>query len=344
MSDKNHYVALGVEKNASQDDIKKAYRKLAVQYHPDKGGDENKFKEISLAYDVLGTPQKKHDYDRTQNPQNRGREQMNHPFDTFFSMNNFFNERQTSSQNQRQPVRKQFHQKLDITLTEAFTGCKKRINIDCEEECKCFTTTMCTNCKGEKTVEQKIVRQMGNTRFVQSATVICSSCSGSGRTKKASNENITCGLCNDSFVKKSNSTLEVRLDQKTFNDFTTKIPYPKNKNNDLCIDVHIVFPPFFSKENNDLIYTKEVTLFQVLLGVEFDIDHPSGKKIAINYKKSEEIIRPETSITYPGEGVGSNSNLIVKFKIRFPKRNLLPADDEMFKEQISELFLKYFIL
>jgi DnaJ-class molecular chaperone len=347
MSGKNHYEALGVEKNSSQDEIRKAYRKLAVQHHPDKGGNENRFKEISEAYDVLGAPQKKQEYDRSHNPHtfhNRGPQQMNNPFDTFFSMNNFFNHPQRS--NPQNEPRKQFHQKLDITLTEAFTGCKKRIDINCEEECECYTKTVCTNCKGKKTVEQTVVRQMGNTKFVQSATVICSSCSGSGFIKKKTNEN-TCSLCNGSFIKKSVSTLEVRLEAKTFNDFTTKIPYPKNKNNDLHINVHIIFPPFFSKENNDLIYTKEITLFQVLLGVEFEIDHPSGKKIPVNYKNREEIIRPETSITFPGEGVGVNSNLIVKFKIKFPKRKsakLSKTDDDIFKEQISELFEKYFNL
>jgi DnaJ family protein A protein 2 len=340
MSGKNHYQALGVEQNSSQDEIKKAYRKLAVQHHPDKGGNENKFKEISEAYDILGTPQKKQDYDRSQNP-NRG-QQMNNPFDTFFSMNNFFSHSQRT--NPQTEARKQIHQTLNVTLIEAFTGCKKRINIDCEEDCECYTKNVCPNCKGKKTVEQTVVRQMGNTKFVQTATVICPSCFGSGIIKKKNNENI-CSICNGSFIKKSTSTLEVRLEAKTFNDFTTKIPYPKNKNNDLFINVHIVFPPFFSKENNDLIYTKNITLFEVLLGFKFEIDHPSGKKIAIDYKNREDIIRPESFLIFPGEGVGVNSNLIVKFNIKFPTRNsvkLSKTDDDLFKEQLSQLFEKYF--
>ena len=59
----NLYDILGVQKNASQDDIKKAYKKLAIQNHPDKGGDEKKFQEISNAYDVLGDQKKRQDYD-----------------------------------------------------------------------------------------------------------------------------------------------------------------------------------------------------------------------------------------------------------------------------------------
>ena len=59
----NLYQVLGLEKSASADDIKRAYKKLAVQNHPDKGGDEKKFQEISNAYDVLSDPKKNQDYD-----------------------------------------------------------------------------------------------------------------------------------------------------------------------------------------------------------------------------------------------------------------------------------------
>lgn len=61
---KDYYQILGVSKNASQDEIKKAYRKLAMQYHPDRGGDQQKFKEINEAYQVLSDPQKKSRYDQ----------------------------------------------------------------------------------------------------------------------------------------------------------------------------------------------------------------------------------------------------------------------------------------
>ena len=60
----SHYATLGVDKTATQSEIKKAYRKLCVIHHPDKGGDENKFKEIADAYAVIGDEQKRQQYDR----------------------------------------------------------------------------------------------------------------------------------------------------------------------------------------------------------------------------------------------------------------------------------------
>jgi DnaJ-class molecular chaperone len=65
----DYYTTLGIGKNASQDEIKKAYRKMAAQHHPDKGGDTAKFQEVQKAYETLSDPQKKHQYD---NPQPQG--------------------------------------------------------------------------------------------------------------------------------------------------------------------------------------------------------------------------------------------------------------------------------
>ena len=64
----NHYETLGVDKNATQDELKKAYRKLSKEHHPDKGGDEEKFKEISEAYSVLSDPEKRKEFDLQYQP------------------------------------------------------------------------------------------------------------------------------------------------------------------------------------------------------------------------------------------------------------------------------------
>ena len=89
MNQENFYNVLGVSETATQDEIKKAYRKLAVEHHPDKGGSEDKFKTIAQAYDILGDEDKRKQYDnRRQNPFNGGF----NPFEDLFG-NSFYTSR-----------------------------------------------------------------------------------------------------------------------------------------------------------------------------------------------------------------------------------------------------------
>lgn len=121
----DHYATLGVAKNATADEIKKAYRKLASQHHPDKGGDKVKFQEVQTAYDVLSDPEKKKQYDNPSRPfqfQDFGSDNIN--------LNDIFN---TIFQHQR--GHQQFHKQLyrtqiDITLHEAYNGINKLLELN----------------------------------------------------------------------------------------------------------------------------------------------------------------------------------------------------------------------
>ena len=111
---KDHYSTLGVSKNATQDEIKAAYRKLAKQHHPDLGGDADKFKSINEAYDVLGDTAKRAEYDK---PQSRFEQHFNDPFtngtfgDDFFSI--FMN---AAGMPGRQPHNNNLRMVIDVTL------------------------------------------------------------------------------------------------------------------------------------------------------------------------------------------------------------------------------------
>ena len=83
---KNYYHILGISKNANLTQIKKAYRKLALKHHPDRGGDENKFKEISEAYEVLSDQNKKRQYDRNHNTHNFSNSFNSNPMNMFNQM------------------------------------------------------------------------------------------------------------------------------------------------------------------------------------------------------------------------------------------------------------------
>lgn len=116
---KNYYDVLGLDKNASQDDIKKAYRNLSKKYHPDRnGGDDSKFKELNDAYDVLGNEEKRKAYD---NP---------NPFGGFHG---FGGDRggftwSWNSHNSR-PMPQNIEVHIEISLTEAYYGCNKNVRI-----------------------------------------------------------------------------------------------------------------------------------------------------------------------------------------------------------------------
>ena len=124
----DHYQTLGVAKNASPDDIKKAYRKLASQHHPDKGGDTAKFQEIQIAYDILSDPQKRQQYD---NPMPQGNPFGGFPggapggFNFNFNGTDFndifgqvFQQHHQRQQNQQQSFRTSVH----ITLEQSYSG------------------------------------------------------------------------------------------------------------------------------------------------------------------------------------------------------------------------------
>lgn len=123
----DHYTTLGVAKNATPDEIKKAYRKLASQHHPDKGGDTHKFQEIQTAYDTLIDPDKRQQYD---NPQPQGFPGGFGFHSQHFDLNDLFGQ-VFRDHNGPRGVRKQvFRTKVDITLQDAYHGTNKILELN----------------------------------------------------------------------------------------------------------------------------------------------------------------------------------------------------------------------
>ena len=119
----DHYNTLGVAKNATPDEIKKAYRKLASQHHPDKGGDKAKFQDIQAAYDTLSSPEKRQQYD---NPMPQGFHHqggMPQGFENIFSqMFGGGNPFDPFNQRRQQPQQQVFRTTINISLEQAFNG------------------------------------------------------------------------------------------------------------------------------------------------------------------------------------------------------------------------------
>lgn len=126
----DHYITLGVDKNATQDEIKKSYRKLASQHHPDKGGNTAKFQEIQTAYDILSDPEKRQQYDNPRPQFNFNQGGIPPGFEDIFSSvfggNSFFD---NINRSRSQARNRTLSLQTQISLEEAFSGKEMMVNI-----------------------------------------------------------------------------------------------------------------------------------------------------------------------------------------------------------------------
>jgi molecular chaperone DnaJ len=253
----NYYETLGVSKDSTQDDIKKAYRKLSIKYHPDKeGGDEERFKTISEAYNTIGDKDKRTKYD-TQGQQ-RGFD--GDPFDAF---SQFFNNqgKRRRQQQQQQPVRmrgKDLKINLTITLEETYWGEEKELKY----RKKISNGRKCPQCNGRGIIMQTI----GSAFFRQMVNVTCPACAGCGflnggdvieRTLKFT---IPRGIDSGHFMKKNGGG------DDTFNGIS----------GDLLIVINVEGTEDRKKEGMNYIYLKKVNPIECILGVDLTVPHFEG--------------------------------------------------------------------
>lgn len=193
MAKRDFYEILGVGKNASTDEIKKAYRKVAIQYHPDKNPGnkeaEEKFKEAAEAYEVLSNPEKRAQYDRFGHAKmgggGYGQGHMNmddifsqfgdifgggSPFDSFFGGGGGSRRRQRKGSNLRI--------KLKLSLEEIASGVEKKIKVNRLTQAEGVTFKNCTTCNGTGQTRKVVNTMLG--QMVSSST--CPACNGMGQT------------------------------------------------------------------------------------------------------------------------------------------------------------------
>jgi len=306
------YDALGVHHDASFDEIKKVYRKMAVEHHPDKGGDEAKFKQIGEAYSTLSNPQKRHEYDM----------ELNAPrFDQMFNEDVFANGFMGSFFRPNKPPQQktQIVKTVQLSMKEAYTGCKKIVEVECSNVCDC--SVECKECHGVGTVNKMKVAQMGQNRIMQTFTETCGMCKGA----KVNVTNNDCSACNN--TRKQNKTVRVTLNipERSFSDIKSVMKHPTRSNLDIIINVKINFMSGYSRQNNDLLYTKEIALVDAILGNVFSIPHPSGEEIVIDYTEKSDVIKTGTIVSVHNKGLRQNSDLLVRFVVLFPEKRALNA-------------------
>ncbi len=290
MSKRDYYEVLGVSKNASQDEIKSAYRKLARKYHPDVSKEEDaetKFKEVREAYEILSDPQKRQQYD--QFGHSAGQQQGFGgggfggfgDFEDIFSQ--FFGGGRTRSQRANQPRKGQDIQKrMRVKFDEAVHGAKKKIRTTVYEECSsCNGTgahskddiTTCSRCGGSGAVTMEQETLFGRTR----TQTVCPDCGGSGQTVKRK-----CADCNGEGVVGKEKTVNVNVPPGV--DTNNQIRMPgfghKGINGGPPGDLYIVFQveedDVFERHGDDLIVEVPITFPQAALGDNIIVPTPYG--------------------------------------------------------------------
>ncbi len=291
MSD-NFYTILGVAKDATQDEIKRAYRGLARQYHPDKNPGnaeaENKFKEAAEAYRVLGDADLRAQYDRAESKAARAAEEAGDVFNDIFGSNRKKAKdrvrNEVAPEPKRRPGRYQergddFRYELELEFEEAALGTEKVISVPQEERCqRCGGTgaeqgtvpTICHRCSGSGTVKE----QQG---FFDVSSR-CPDCGGSG---KLIPEN--CRECGGRGLVESDRTISVLVPSGVSSGTRLKIRGEGGRGSgggppgDLIVVVDVKPHPLFEREEEDVVTEVPITLSTALLGGHIEVPTLEGK-------------------------------------------------------------------
>ncbi len=348
MKKEDYYNILGVQRNASQDEIKRSYRKRALKYHPDKNpGDkkaENIFKAAAEAYEVLGDPEKRKRYDQfghegLKGVETRGFGNFDDIFDAFgdiFGGGSIFEEFFGGSTRTR-TTRSGASLRCDIVLdfNEVATGTEKTIEITKKsfcEECrgsgarKGTSPVTCPYCNGKGEIYQR-------QGFFTLRTT-CPKCQGSRRIIET-----PCYRCNGEglYPKKSKIKVSVPAGIEDGTRLRVSGQGESGENGahpgDLYCDIHIRPHPIFKRQDNDIICEFPITFTQAALGCTIDVPTVSGKLLNVKVPvgtQSEDIlsVRGEGLPHVRGYGKG---NLLVHIMVETPTK-LTPKQEQLLRE------------
>ncbi len=289
---RDYYEVLGVQRNASEDEIKKAFRRLARQYHPDvnkEKGAEARFKEINEAYEVLGDAAKRQTYDRLGHAGLAGAGAGAGPFDGFgFGINDIFEQffGAAAGAARRSGVQRGADLRYDLTISfeEAVRGCQKEIEIPRWETCPtCHgngaqpgtSTTRCTACQGTgeiRRVQQSIFGQFVNVMVCERCrgegrviTTPCERCRGQGRVRNVRRVtvNIPAGV---------DDGINVRVTGEG------EVPPRGGTPGNLFVALTVKPHEYFKRQGTDVIFELPVTFAEAALGAEVEVPTLDGKE------------------------------------------------------------------
>jgi molecular chaperone DnaJ len=343
----DYYELLGVKKGATEEEIKKAYRKLAHQHHPDKaGGDEKKFKEINEAYQVLSNAEKRAQYDRFGKNFSGGGPGSGQPggfgfdinmdgmdfggmgdigdiFETMFGggMGGGRRRKTYTSGSDLQITQ-------DITLEEAFTGAHKELKFKTFDVCSTCSglghdakegVKTCQTCNGRGEVKE--VRKTFFGAFQQVKP--CTKCNGRGEIP-----NKACETCKGAGRVSATRTLSIDIMAGITDGQLIKVSgageagEQGSQSGDLYVQVRVAPHKVFSRVNQDLFVKKEITLIEALLGKKIDVPLVGGGVLSTEIPRGFNL---NEKLRIAGKGMPkfsghSQGDLFVEFVVKTPKK------------------------
>jgi len=315
------YETLEVPKTADAKEIKKSYRRLSRVHHPDKGGDEHKFKEISAAYEILSDEDKRKAYDKY------GLEGVSEDGapsaggDDLMSM--FFG---GGGRSGRRAPRKgaAVNHPLKVSLEDLYNG--KTVKLAVNRKVIVGDVNECQRCEGKGAIME--IRQIG-PGMIQQVQRNCDSCGGQGNSAKTKSEREVLNVQVDKGMKNGQ-----KITFRNKGDET-----PNMEPGDINFVIQEKDHRLFKRKGADLLLTKEVSINQALCGFSWKITHLDQRQLLVKTLPGE-VIKPEmnTSEALPfvkiiaDEGMPSlgnpfvKGNLYIMFRVRFPNDNDLTSN------------------
>jgi DnaJ-class molecular chaperone len=344
--DTEYYDILGISKSATQTEIKKAYRKLALKYHPDKNSSDEaaeKFKKINEAWSILSDEEKKATYDKFGKQGLEGGGGMggfnpNDVFSSFFGggmggMGGF----PFGGMREEEPEIPTIKKSFGLTLKEIYTGTTRKISVTRKSLRANFKgSQICSACKGKRFIMLQQRTRMG----IQIMRQPCRECNATGINPKAFNQEtikidvkVPKGIYEGENIILENKGDHIPKEMRKYGKERGDIVLVVSTDDDNIFKRGIVFNG--KKDPSNIYFEKEISLEESLCGFTFETKHLSGKKMVL---AETDIINDNDVRVIEGRGlpkfkdpIESYGNLFIKYKVKYPKKLTREQKDSIWK-------------